>query len=274
MQRLWQLIVGTRPRRIFVAVGIVALTVAIAAIVGSGSSSTLRTAFASEESCTSADVEANVRLTVYSQEGREACEAIDRAFGKAGSFWRVQEAAALEGELVCSLAKGGTLIEVRDTGGHFYGNKFCASLTGRDWSEQEGPGRQIEREKAQRESEARVAQERRSQGEETERERTAAIEQRKQVEREKVEETKEASERKKEELAQHHQEAQEEAARSAESAHEEDEQRAAQQKLESEEAQRAATEARERKKEEQERAVEQRKTEEETRRSNEGANQG
>jgi hypothetical protein len=256
-----------RLRWVIALVVIVGLAVGIAAIVGSGSGS-VETAYTADESCTSADVEANVRLTVYSSAGRSACEGVDRALGRQGSYWRVQPSGAeLEGELVCSLAKEHTLVEVRDTGGHFYGNRFCAFFTGKGWTEQEGPGSQIERERAKHESEAKEARQRREHEEEAERQRTAAVEQRKQERQEKVEQAKEAGERKKEETQQAAQGAKEQEEHRAEEAKEQAEQHAEQQKLEREETQRREQEARERKKEAAEREAEQHKSEEETQRA-------
>jgi len=254
-----------RPLRwLIAAVAIVGLAAGVAAIVGPGSGSA-KTSYTAGESCTSADVEANVRLTVYGSAGRSACEGIDRALGRQGSYWRVQPSAAeLEGELVCSLAKEHTLVEVRDTGGHIYGNRFCAFFTGKGWTEQEGPGSQVERERAKRESEAKEARERREREEEAERQRTEAIEQRKQEGQEKAEQAKEAGERKREEAQQAAQEAKEQAERKAEEAKEQAEQHAEQQKLGREETQRKEQEAREHKKEAAEREAEQHKTEEES----------
>jgi hypothetical protein len=240
--------------------GIIAAVVAIA---GSGAGS-VQTAYSSSENCTAADVEANVRLTVYSREGRAACEAVDRVLGQEGSYWRVQpEGSELEGELVCSLAKGSTLVEVRDTGGHFYGNRFCAHLTGDGWTEREGPGTQVERERAEREATAKAAAAQREKQEQEQRDREAAVEQRKQEAQEAHERATEATREKKEE-----------AKRNAEQTHEEGEQRQQQENLEHEEASRRAQEARERKKEEAERAGEQRKDEEETQHANEEAERG
>jgi hypothetical protein len=256
-----------RLRWVIAVVVIVGLAVGIAAIVGSGFGS-VETAYTADESCTSADVEANVRLTVYSSAGRSACEGVDRALGRQGSYWRTQPSGAeLEGELVCSLAKEHTLVEVRDTGGHFYGNRFCAFFTGKGWTEQEGPGSQIERERAKHESEAKEARQRREHEEEAERQRTAAVEQRKQERQEKVEQAKEAGERKKEETQQAAQGAKEQEEHRAEEAKEQAEQHAEQQKLEREETQRREQEARERKKEAADREAEQHKSEEETQRA-------
>jgi hypothetical protein len=263
-----------RLRWLIAAVVIVGLAVGIAAIVGSGSGS-VQTAYTADESCTSADVEANVRLTVYSSAGRSTCEGIDRALGRQGSYWRVQPSGAeLEGELVCSLAKEHTLVEVRDTGGHFYGNHFCAFFTGKGWTEQEGPGSQIERERTKHESEAKEARERREHEEEAQRQRTAAIEQRKQERQEKVEQDKEAGERKREEAQQAAQRAKEQEEHKSEEAKEQAEQHAEQQKLEREETQRREQEARERKKEAAEREAEQHKNEEETKKAEQEAQRG
>jgi hypothetical protein len=256
-----------RLRWLIAAVVIVGSAVGVAAIVGSGSGA-VETSYTAGESCTSADVEANVRLTVYSSAGRSACEVIDRTLGRQGSYWRVQPSGAeLEGELVCSLAKEHTLVEVRDTGGHFYGNRFCAFFTGKGWTEQEGPGGQIERERAKHESEAKEARERREHEEETERQRTETIEQRKQEVQEKAEQANEAGERKKEEAQQAAQETKEQEEHKAEEAKEQAEQHAEQQKLGREETQRKEQEARERKKEAAEREAEQHKTEEESKRA-------
>ncbi len=262
------------------AVAIVAVAGGLLAIVGSGSSpQAQKAAYSSEESCTSADVEASVRLTVYSGAGRTACEGVDRVFGRSGSYWRVQPAGAeLEGELVCSLAKNHELVEVRDTGGHYYGNRFCAALTGKGWTEQEGPGSQLEREKAQRESEAKAAAAAKAHEEEVTRDHEEALEQKKregveaheratEAAKEKKEEAQQKSQQAAEEAQQKSQQAHEEAEHKAEAAHEEAEQHHEQAKLEHEESEREAKEAHERQKEASERAAEQRATEEENRRS-------
>jgi len=268
---------GRKPHRLrwlIAAAVIVGLAVGVVAIARSGSGS-VQSSYSADKSCTSADVEANVRLTVYSSSGRSACEAVDRGLGRQGSYWRVQPLGAeLEGELVCSLAREHTLVEVRDTGGHFYGNHFCAFFTGKGWTEQEGPGSQVEREKARQESEAKVAREGREHEEETERQRTEAIEQRKQERQEKAEQAKEAGERKKEEAQQAAQEAKEQEEHKAEEAKEQGEQHTEQQKLKHEETQRREQEAQERKKEAAEREVEQHKNEEETKKAEQEAQHG
>jgi flagellar biosynthesis GTPase FlhF len=227
-------------------------------------------AYSSDESCTSADVEANVRLTVYSGAGRTACEGIDRVFGQRGAYWRVQPVdAALEGELVCSLAKNRELVEVRDTGGHYYGNRFCAALTGKGWTEQEGPGSEVEREMAQHESVATAAAAAKAHEEEVERDHTEALQQKNREAAESQEHAAEEAREKKEETQQKSQQAHEEAERKTETAHEEAEQHHEQEKLEHEEAERQKSEARERQKEASERAAEQ-STSEEERRSSDG----
>jgi hypothetical protein len=253
---------------------LVGLTVGVAAIVGSGSGAA-EISYAADESCTSADVEANVRLTVYSNGGRSACEGVDRALGRQGSYWRVQPSGAeLEGELVCSLAKEHALVEVRDTGGHFYGNHFCAFFTGKGWTEQEGPGSQIERERAKHESEVKEARERREHEEEAERQRTEAIEQRKQERQQKAEQAKEAGERKKEEGQQAAQEAKEQEERKAEEAKEQAEQHA-QQAQEHEEQQKQEAESRKQlQKDEEENARDDKQNEEETKKAAQEAQHG
>ena len=263
LRRLWRFLVGTWRGRLITAIVLaVPLALVGALVAGSGSSTVGASSYSASDRCTSASAEANVRVTVYSSEGRGACEAINRGVAReAGYYWRVQpEGAELEGELVCSMGKGGAIIEVRDTGGHYYGNHICAALTAKGWTEKEGPGRQVERERAQRESEAKAATARREQEEEAARQHTQAIEQHTREAREKVERSKEEATRKQEEATRNR----EEAGRRGQEAHE-------QSQHEHEEAQRQAHEAAERKKEEGERAAEQRKIEAETRHSQEEA---
>jgi hypothetical protein len=256
-----------RLRWLIAAVVIVGLAVGVVAIVGSSSGS-VRRSYSADESCTSADVEANVRLTVYSSSGRSACEAVDHALGRQGSYWRVQPSGAeLEGELVCSLAKEHTLVEVRDTGGHIDGNRFCAFFTGNGWTEQEGPGSQIEREKARHETEAKEARERREHEEEAERQRTGTIEQRKQEAKEKVEHAKEATERKQEEAKQNSEHAHEESEHKAEAAHEQAEQHAQEAQEHKEQQKQEAESRKQLQQDEEENTRDDKRNEEETKRT-------
>ncbi len=119
--------------------------------------------------------------------GPQACTQLNQEVAKeSGEFWRVVPPGNyVEGsDLVCSMANGSELIEVRDTGEHDYGNRFCASLTAKGWVEKEGPGVKIERERRQREAQ-----------EKSEREQREAEEHARQ-------QRKEEAERKKEEAAQ------------------------------------------------------------------------
>jgi hypothetical protein len=260
-----------RLRWLIAAVVIVGLAVGVVAIVGSGSGSA-ETSYTAGESCTSADVEANVRLTVYSSSGRSACEAVDRALGRQGSYWRVQPSGAeLEGELVCSLAKEHTLVEVRDTGGHVYGNHFCAFFTGKDWTEREGPGSQIERERAKHETEAKEARERREHEEEAERQRTQAAERTQQEAKEKVEHAKEAAERKHEEAKQNSEHEHEEAEHSTEAAHEQAEEHVQEDQEHKEQQKQEAESRKQLQQDEEENARDNKRNEEETKRATQEA---
>ncbi len=99
----------------------------------------------SGDGCTSGPADANVRVTIY---GGETCAQWDRTQSASGTFWRETSFPTSNDEqLVCSMEGPGgrTLIEVRDTGEHFYGNKICALLTAENWHNAEGPGAKLER---------------------------------------------------------------------------------------------------------------------------------
>jgi hypothetical protein len=113
-----------------------------------------------EANCTTGPVEHNMRVTIYGASA-EACTSLNReAAQKNGEYWRtVPTGNHVEGsQLVCSMAKGSELIEVRDTGEHLYGNRLCAGLTGEGWTEQEGPGEKAEREQKLHEAQAKEAE--------------------------------------------------------------------------------------------------------------------
>jgi hypothetical protein len=99
----------------------------------------------SGEGCTSGPANANVRITIY---GGETCAEWDRTQSASGTFWREVSfpPASVGEELVCSMEGPGdhTLIEVRDIGEHFYGNRICALLTSENWHNAEGPGEKLE----------------------------------------------------------------------------------------------------------------------------------
>jgi hypothetical protein len=85
----------------------------------------------SDSSCTSALADSDVRVTIYG-EGEAACKAWDRsASATLGGVWQPVAFAPdrSEAQVVCSMAKGSTLIEVRDTGNHAQADKICAALT-------------------------------------------------------------------------------------------------------------------------------------------------
>jgi hypothetical protein len=89
MRRFWHFITKTRRKRVAASLSSVAVVAVVAAIVGSGAGSATR-AYASNETFTSASVETNVRVTVYSGEARATCEAINRGVAReAGDYWRV-----------------------------------------------------------------------------------------------------------------------------------------------------------------------------------------
>lgn len=154
---------------------------------GTGSSSV------SMEGCTSAVANADVRVTIYGN-GEAACNEWNEGAAKSsGEYWKTKpQGEELQGELVCSMSKGGSLlIEVRDTGEHLRGNQICASLTAKGWHETEGPGAKVE---AQQKAEH---------------ERIAAAEQSAQNEREAQKRKKEQAQLEKEEAVKMRQEAQE-----------------------------------------------------------------
>jgi hypothetical protein len=110
----------------------------------------------SGEGCTSGPAEANVRVTLY---GGETCATWDRTQSSSGTFWRETSfPTSNDLELVCSMEGSGghTLIEVRDSGEHFYGNRICALLTSEGWHEAEGPGEKLELSRKAHEAKAKA----------------------------------------------------------------------------------------------------------------------
>jgi hypothetical protein len=146
----------------------------------------------SGEGCTSGPADANVRVTIY---GGESCAEWDRTQSSSGTFWREAPFPTSKDEqLVCSMKGSGghTLIEVRDTGEHFYGNQICASLTSEGWRNAEGPGAQVEHSRQAHEAEEKAGAEQQAQSEhETEARKRAA------------EQAKEEAQRRREEAQQH-----------------------------------------------------------------------
>jgi hypothetical protein len=124
-----------------------------------------------EASCTTGPADHDMRATFYGV-GSDACTHLNQEVAKtSGEFWRIVPTGNyVEGSnLVCSMARESTLIEIRDTGGHAYGNEFCAGLTAKGWVEREGPGEKAERERKLREQTEKGEQQQRE-GEEHERE--------------------------------------------------------------------------------------------------------
>lgn len=114
--------------------------------------------------CTSGIYDHAVEVTIYGA----PCSEWDRIEASSGEFWR--EITRREEPLVCSMSKGGPLIEVRDEGLEaIYGSRICAGLTAKGWSETPGPG--VEREEEQRHevAEAKAAQKAQEAAEERER---------------------------------------------------------------------------------------------------------
>jgi hypothetical protein len=219
----------------------------------------------STEGCTSGPVGSNVRVTIYGN-GEAACSEWNKGAAKStGDFWKTKpQGEELQGELVCSMSKGGSLvIEVRDTGEHLYGNRICASLTAKGWHEAEGPGAQVEREQAKQKSE---------------RGQTAAAEQSAQNEREAQKHHKEQAQLEKEEAAKRKQEAQEhqkERAQSEREAAAQKQQEAQEhQKEQREHEQEAEKQHQEVEKQQQENAREARRNEEETKQAQREAQHG
>ncbi|HWX97102.1 MAG TPA: hypothetical protein VNZ01_09650 [Solirubrobacteraceae bacterium] len=150
----------------------------------------------SGEGCTSGPADANVRVTIF---GGESCAQWDKTQSVSGTFWREASFPTSNDEqLVCSMEGPGgrTLIEVRDTGEHFYGNRVCASLTSEGWHDAEGPGAKIEQSRKGSEAQAKAKSEQR---EEQERARANKRE----AEERAQEEHKREAENKKQEAEQH-----------------------------------------------------------------------
>ena len=179
--RLKRALWGSRPRRIMsVLLALLVLLVAVGGIADAlngeskppptalppestsgeppGSSSPQSTS--AEADCTTGPVGHNMRVTFYGA-SNEACTSLNREVAqKRAEYWRTVPAGnRVEGsQLVCSMAKGGELVEVRDTGEHIYGNSVCAGLTAEGFTETEGPGEKAEREqKAQHEQQEAAA---------------------------------------------------------------------------------------------------------------------
>jgi hypothetical protein len=167
-----------------------------------------------EGSCTTGPTDHNVRVTIYGP-GEAACTRVNREEAEGSEqFWRIVPTGnEVQGsELVCSMAQGGgELIEVRDTGEYFYGNRMCARLTAKGWHEQEGPGEKAERARKSHEAETRAAAEQREVAERAEAERKRAAEQKKQEAQQKKQEAAEAAtcaeEERKRDAEQHQEEA-------------------------------------------------------------------
>ena len=257
MKRPWRFLLKTRPGRMILGVAVVCIIAAVSAVAfdGSNRSSATDSTASHQEGCTTGPAEAEIRVTIYGG-GEAACTAFDRDAARASEqYWHVMPEAPEETgrDLVCSMAKGGLHLEVRDTGGHFYGNKLCARLVARGWQEEEGPGVTVERERKTQEAEAQAAAERREAIERAEQQRKQEAEEHKREAQEHVEQAKEAAREHQEEVHEHE-----------EQAHQEAEQR-------QEEAHQHAQEAQERQKEAAEHAAEERRTREEDRRSEEEA---
>lgn len=264
MKRFGRFLLRTRRGRLVCGLLVAgALVVASAIIFGGPGQSSSHVALvapsaassSSQDGCTTGPADAEVRVTIYDG-GEAACSSFDRAAARASEeFWHVMPDATEEAGrvLVCSMAKGGLDLEVRDTGEHFYGNKLCARLTAQGWQEQEGPGAASERERETREAEAKAAAERREEAWHAEQQRTRAVEESKRDAQQNAEQATEAARERKEEAREHEELEQEEA------------------KQHDEEHQQHEQEARERQKEAAERSAEERRTQEETRRSEEEA---
>lgn len=139
--------------------------------------------------CTTGPANHNMRATFYGV-GPQACTRLNQEVAKeSGEFWRVVPPGNyVEGsDLVCSMAQGGELIEIRDTGEHDYGNRFCASLTAKGWVEKEGPGVKIERERNQREAQENSEREQRETEEHERQQRKEEAERKKEEATQKVE---------------------------------------------------------------------------------------
>jgi hypothetical protein len=153
---------GLRPTLIAIGVLIIAVAIVLVAFSIHGSSNASSRAASNtgasdrSASCTTGPAEAELRLTVYSGVGEAVCSQFNQEAAKnSGTFWKTKAPGEeLSGELVCSMSKGGPLIEVRDTGEHLLGNRMCAGLTAKGWHEEEGPGAVIEREQTERKAES------------------------------------------------------------------------------------------------------------------------
>jgi hypothetical protein len=210
-RELW----GSRPRRIIsVVVAVVAVLVAAGGIAAalSGSSSPSPSLAATPEStattpepsqqeasCTTGPAAHNMRATFYGV-GTEACTQLNQEVAKTrGEFWRVVPTGNyVEGsDLVCSMAKGSQLIEIRDTGEHAYGNEFCAGLTAKGWHEQEGSGEKAERERKVRQQKEKAEQEQRETEQHERETRQHEAERKKEEAKQKAENEKQEAESKK-----------------------------------------------------------------------------
>jgi hypothetical protein len=135
-----------------------------------------------------------------------SCAEWDKTQSASGTFWREAPFPTSNDEqLVCSMKGPGgrTLIEVRDTGEHFAGNRVCASLTSEAWHDAEGPGAKIEQSRKGREAEQAAKVQQRQEQERAKTNKQEAEERSQEERKREAENKKQEREYKKQEAEQH-----------------------------------------------------------------------
>ena len=130
--------------------------------------------------CTSRESSGEVEVTIYSTTGNQECEGFDRGQAKANeSFWQVLSGLPIRSHPVCSMSKGGIIIEVRQprNADTTTAERICARMTAQGWTETLGPGEEAEQREAEKEAKAKQEREARESHERAEADRKNEAEQ-------------------------------------------------------------------------------------------------
>jgi hypothetical protein len=93
--------------------------------------------------CTSQRNDVAVQVTIYAG-GLAACEIWNNQAARSGRRWHITTA-VLHGAPMCSLARGASVIEVRQGEPAEQAQELCRSLKSKTWTEVEGPGERAEK---------------------------------------------------------------------------------------------------------------------------------
>jgi hypothetical protein len=124
----------------------VLIAVALAGCGSSGKSTSTSQPARSEVAagCTSQRNDVGLQVTIYAG-GTAACVIWNnQAARSSGRRWHLATA-MLHVAPVCSLASGGSVIEVRQGGTPEQGQQICTTLKSKAWTEVEGPGERAEK---------------------------------------------------------------------------------------------------------------------------------